>query len=309
MHDMHADGGPLNAFREFDDKNKKMSRFKKHMKEMVTIANSELGKKESNGIAPLAYEVTGRELYDILQASQLRLTRKIQEDKKRKQENAERIARMRVINARQGLNPHPPVPTQQPAQQQPATQQPIQQQPVIHQPIQQQQPTIQQPIQQQPAIHQTSPVRQLAPATQPRGQVRTPAQANDGMVTVSSGRPSQRRRQHINAPRPSVLHFEDETIPEEFRNNIRVPHNDAPVNRHRDMIDRIDQGNTIANHAMAQLTTVLNNENRNQHMNFTNVVGLIAATSTATNSDDGYKNLVTKAYEVAHEIIEKRNNN
>ena len=79
---MHADGGPLNAFREFDDKNKKMSRFKKHMKEMVTIANSELGKKESNGIAPLAYEVTGRELYDILQASQLRLTRKIQEDKK-----------------------------------------------------------------------------------------------------------------------------------------------------------------------------------------------------------------------------------
>ena len=62
MNDMHASGGPLNAFRKFDDKNKKLGRFKKHMKEMVTIANDELGKKEANGIAPLAYEVAGREL-------------------------------------------------------------------------------------------------------------------------------------------------------------------------------------------------------------------------------------------------------
>ena len=112
MNDMHASGGPLNAFRKFDDKNKKLGRFKKHMKEMVTIANDELSKKEANDIVLLVYEVSGRELYDIWQDVQLRLTRKIQEDKKRKQENAARIARMRVINARQGLTPPPPVPTQ-----------------------------------------------------------------------------------------------------------------------------------------------------------------------------------------------------
>ena len=298
--DMYSSAGPLNAFRQFEDKSKRTQRFKKHIREMVEIGNKSFANKQSKGIAPLLYEAEGRELYDTLQAAELKLKRKIDENKRQKAENVARQARLRVINNAQGLVPPVPVYTQ------PPTQQPTQQSTVqrSQQPVRppSQNPT-RPPVQQtrQPAQQQAQLPTQL-PATQPRGQIRTP----NNRATATAERPSQRRRGNmINPPRGgSQLVFDDENVPDEFRNQIRQPHNETPTNRHRDMIDRIDMGNTITQQAMTQLTTVLNNDRQNADLNFGNVIGLIAATATSTNDDDGYQNVVRRAYEVAHKIID-----
>ena len=71
------------------------------------------------------------------------------------------------------------------------------------------------------------------------------------------------------------------------------------------MIDRIDMGNSVTQQAMTRLTTVLDNDRQSADLNFGNVVGLIAATATSTNDDDGYKNVVNRAYELAHKIFDK----
>ena len=83
-----------------------------------------------------------------------------------------------------------------------------------------------------------------------------------------------------------------------------MPHNEAPATRHRDMIDRIDRGNTITNRAMTELSNVLKSDRRSENLNNTlnNVVNLINA--TGANNDVYFKNTINRAFLMANKMMD-----
>ena len=239
---MFAPQGPLNMFKPLKTSNKKTpSIFKNHIKDMLRIASQSYIEKQGKGEASLHYEVLGNELFEAFNASELELKRKSETKKHEQEITAARQARLRVINQVQGLVPPMPIPTQ-----------PVQATNIATNPNH--------PVQ-QPQDNLQTPQAQQTPQPTNNTNGNTPR-----VVTVSAARPPQRRR--INPPtgtrnppaRNSVLFFENNNITEEFRhqNDVRVAHNDAPANRHRDMIDQIDQGNTMTQRAMSELSRVLN---------------------------------------------------
>ena len=121
--DIFAANGPLSKFRPFQDSTRKInSLFKKHIRDMLEIASKGYIEKLAADQAPLHYEVTGHELLEALNASELEVRRKSQERQIEARNAAERQVQLRRINQEQGLVPPIPVPTQpvptQPNQQQ-----------------------------------------------------------------------------------------------------------------------------------------------------------------------------------------------
>ena len=144
--DMFAANGPLSKFRPFQDSTRKInSLFKKHIRDMLEIASKGYIEKLAADQAPLYYEVTGHELLEALNASELEVRRKSQERQIEARNAAERQAQLRRINQEQGLVPPIPVPTQ-----------PVPTQPVPTQPNQQQ-PNQQQQLNPTPPPNQTTP--------------------------------------------------------------------------------------------------------------------------------------------------------
>ena len=313
--DMFSSQGPLNSFKPFSDKNRKTkSTFKKHIKEMIEVANESFVSKKAKGLPALEFEAEGHRLFNDLQETNLLLKRKTEENKRQKEETAARKAQMRDINKEQGLVPPIPVPQNDPVQQASAQQVIRQQQEAMRlytprQSVQQStQGAVQTPVQQassQPPIRQPANRQQQIQQNQP---VHTP-RANGNVVSAtrnsSSARPAQRRR--TNPTRQSNLYFEEDLLSDEENNDengVRVPHNEAPATRHRDMIDRIDRGNTITNRAMTELSNVLKSDRRSENLNNTlnNVVNLINA--TGANNDVYFKNTINRAFLMANKMMD-----
>ena len=303
--ELYAVNGPLHSFRPFSGSNYK-SRFKNHITSFLETLHASYITKLSNDIAPLAIEERGSVLYNQMQASDLNNDRRLAENRRLRHENANRTANARAILQGHGLVP--PTPVYRPSTSMTSTTN-------------------------QHTNRQTS-TRASTPST----TTTTRAEQQQSHVRpICLGEPPSQRRRVVNGtasgtavtnglsidssitfgPRPPefvIVDDEDVRQPRPGYNDRMpvgappppVPHNQRPMDKHRDMIDRMDKGNSITSAAMERVEQIFNSdrmivtERNSMRTNMLNsVASLLAVPGVATNNPD----LVQMASNAAKQCI------
>ena len=255
----YSPGGPLHMYQDFSYKDHRgLLRFKEHIFDIINHFNESYLRKISSGSQPLCLERDCHQLFEDWQREEVRIRREKEDAQQKKaQDEADRV-RMREINEEQGLTP--PIPIT-------ATTTTTSRSEYSNTSSSNAASTSS-----SSAAAATSRVTTNVVATDIRTEQVTPMpltpatrrRTNDEPVPLeaTNGRQVRRRTsiddngRNLRSYLRHTNHPNGNQVGTTIQNN-RVPHNDRPSDRHLDMIDRIDRGETITNNAMLQLSQTI----------------------------------------------------